>query len=104
MGTRTDPDGPGWTRTNLNRPRWTRTDLEGPERTRTDPDGPGRTQTDPDGPGQARTDLNRPRWTLCSYWIQTVLPDFGTNDCGIRIGDLESEDIRTFSLRYSMPT
>ena len=28
-----------------------------------------------------------------------VLPDFGTNDCGIRIGGLESEDIRTFLLQ-----
>ena len=51
--------------------------------------------TDLDGPGQSGTDPDRPRWTWCSHGIQTVLPDFGTNDCG-DIGDLESEDIQTF--------
>ena len=49
---------------------------------------------DPDGP--EGTYLVRTRWTWYSHWIQTVLPDFGTNDYGIRLGDLESEDIRTF--------
>ena len=67
------------------------------------PRGSIETQTDPDGHGQAWTNLNRPRWTWCSHWIQTVLPDFGTNDCGIRLGDLESEDIRTFVIKYLLP-
>ena len=87
--TRTDPDGPGQTRMDPDRPGWTRTGTDEPKQTQMEP---GRTQRD----------LNRPRWTWCSHWIQTVLPDFGTNDCGIRIGDLESEDIRTFILKNSV--
>ena len=56
-------------------------------------EGPGWTWTDRDGP---RTDLDEPRQIWGSHRFQMVLPDFGTNDCGIRIGGLESEDIRTF--------
>ena len=83
-----DPDWPGWTRTDPDRPGWTRTDPDGPGRTRTDQDGPRWTQTDPD----------IPRQTQGSHGFQMVLPDFRTNSCGILIGSLESEDIRTFLL------
>ena len=64
----------------LDRPGWTR-------------NGPGWTWTDPDGHGQTRMYSDRPGVLMGSKWFCQTSE---LNGCGIRIGELESEDIRTF--------
>ena len=59
-------------------------------------DGPGQTWVDLDRHRRTQKDMDRPRQTWGSHGFQAVLPDFGTNGCGIRIGGIESEDTRTF--------
>ena len=83
---RSDEDGCGWMRT----------DADGCRQMRMDLDRHGQTRTYPDGPGQTQKVLNRPGQTWGFRGFQAILPDFGTNACGICIGGLESEDIWTF--------
>ena len=58
------------------------------------PDGSGRTRRTRTGVDDLRKTQTYPRG---SYGFRMVLPDFRANSCGICIGGLESEDIRTFS-------